>query len=41
MIYTSSGHPKSNKPTSSLGLLICGFALQILVPSIEFGLLFL
>jgi hypothetical protein len=41
MFYTSLGHSESKNPTSSLTLLICGVLLLILMPSMEFGLLYL
>jgi hypothetical protein len=42
VVYTVLGPLKSiNNPTSSLALLICDFSLLILIPSIEFRLLYL
>jgi uncharacterized protein YqcC (DUF446 family) len=39
--YPSSDALKSNNPVSSLTLLICGFLLLILIPSMEFRVLIL
>jgi hypothetical protein len=38
-VYTGSDSSESNNPTFSLALLICGFSLLIMIPSMEFGLL--
>jgi hypothetical protein len=38
--YTSSDPPESKNPTPSLALLICVLWLLLLIPSMEFGLLF-
>jgi NO-binding membrane sensor protein with MHYT domain len=39
--YIGSGYSESKNLTSSLALLICGFLLLILIPSMEFGLMLL